>query len=554
MVRYAPASMRAPELPSRGGANREDSAGPNIAQVLRSEEAARARVFFRSFLLLALAVEVFVPFLGGPTTLRAAVGVVTAVGALLCAVALRALRDEARYTPERATLIGVGCAVVGVLIVYYVGLFSAAAMVLALGLYFFGSSHHRVSARATFLTLFVNYFLLTVALAADLIPDVGLFPIAGVAPVTRWFQVIMSQLILGITFFIARRNRRVLENAIDRVNQANMQVRQRDAQLAEARRELDHALRPGDGRHTGTRLGDFLLGTLIGRGAMGEVYRAAHAETGMEAAIKVLHPDLIESEEHIRRFLREAEMAARVRSPHVIELRGSGRSDTGAPFLVMELLEGHDLGWQLRRSGRLPLPAVVELIDQLCRALVTLREAGIVHRDLKPANIFLARSIPYTWKVLDFGLSKVLGRNSSLTRGQALGTPGYMAPEQVGGDVGDRTDLYAAAAIAYRALTGSPPFDGEDVLEVFLKVLYDEPAHPTRFVRLPSDVELVLAIGLAKSPAERFATAEELALALRRAAAGDLDDTTRIRGWGQLKRAPWGSTRRPARPPLVAQV
>ncbi|MFS8071407.1 MAG: serine/threonine-protein kinase, partial [Byssovorax sp.] len=267
--------------------------------------------------------------------------------------------------------------------------------------------------------------------------------------------------------------------------------------------------------------------------------------TGTLAAVKLLHPYLLDNPDHVRRFLREAEVTAAVRTDHVVEVLELGQTSEGSPFLAMELLSGHDLGWHLRQVGKLQLPSVLDLVFQLASALTKMREAGVVHRDLKPGNLFLTDSLPPMWKVLDFGLSKLAGMGGTLTQGAAIGTPSYMAPEQVKGEVDHRTDLYAVAAIVYRALTGSAPFAGEEPVMILFHVLYSQPAPPAQFVQLPSDVELVLAVGLAKLPEDRFASAEELALALRRAAAGDLDDATRARGWALLKKAPWGLTRKP---------
>ncbi len=324
-----------------------------------------------------------------------------------------------------------------------------------------------------------------------------------------------------------------------------MEMRQRDAQLAEARRELDKALRPGDGRHPGETVGAYKLGQLVGRGGMGEVYRGIHVTTGKLAAVKLLHPYLLDNPDDVRRFLREAEVTAAVRPEHVVEVLELGETKEGSPFLAMERLDGHDLGWHLRKVGKLGLPAVIDLVDQLAGALTKMREEGIVHRDLKPGNLFLTDSIPPKWKVLDFGLSKLAGAGGTLTRDAAIGTPSYMAPEQVEGKADHRTDLYAVAAIVYRALTGSPPFAGEDAAMILFHVVCSQPAPPAQFVQLPSDVELVLAVGLAKQVSDRLESVEDFAVALRRAADADLDDRTRAKGWSLLKKAPWGLTRKP---------
>jgi len=436
-----------------------------------------------------------------------------------------------------------------VLVVHYIGVFSAATAALALGLYFFAGSQHRRVGLFSYGTLVLLYLASSVVTAAGLVPDTSLFPAGGAAPSTRWFQVVMSQVIFGITFYLARRNRGAMERALERVRRVSMQIRQRDAQLAEARRELDRALHSGEGRHSGSDIGGYRLGPVLGRGGMGEVYRGVPAggDDQSAMAIKVLHPNLLESESHVRRFLREAQIASAVRSPHIVELREHGRTPEGAPYLVMELLDGHDLGWHLRRSGRLPLGAVTELVDHTAVALVAMREAGIVHRDLKPANLIRTDTIPHQWKVLDFGLSKMLGREgSALTQGDVVGTPQYMAPEQIDGTVDARTDLYGVAALAYRALTGSPPFDGDKPIEIAHKVLHLQPADPARFVRMPRDVELALAIGLAKRPEDRFQRIEDFANALRDAARGAMEPSLRLQGARILRKAPWGASWQPS--------
>jgi eukaryotic-like serine/threonine-protein kinase len=520
-------------------------AGDDLRAVLQGEEIARARVFFQAFFLLAVIMGGFVPILPGPPWLRIAAALVLITGASLCGLALRRIRDEKLYTPNLVVALGVGCAVVGCGAIHYVGPFSAGAMVLSIGIYFFATSGSKRAGPVTYGVVAALYLISSIGVASGVFPDVSLFPIAGAAPVTRWFQVIMSQVIFAITLYLARSNRQAMQGAIERVHRIGMEMRQRDAQLAEARRELDKALRPGDGRHSGETVGAYKLGQLVGRGGMGEVYRGTHTSTGKQAAVKLLHPYLLDNPDHVRRFLREAKVTAAVRTEHVVEVLELGETKEGSPFLAMELLEGHDLGWHLRKVGKLQLPAVIELVDQLAGALTKMREEGIVHRDLKPGNLFLTDSIPPKWKVLDFGLSKLAGAGGTLTRDAAIGTPSYMAPEQVQGQADHRTDLYAVAAIVYRALTGSPPFAGEDAAMILFHVVYSQPAPPAQFVQLPSDVELVLAVGLAKQASDRFTSVEDFAVALRRAADAELDDRTRAKGWALLKKAPWGLTRKP---------
>ncbi|AKT38566.1 serine/threonine-protein kinase [Chondromyces crocatus] len=525
----------------------------SIGDVLHREEVARARIFFPSALLLAAANLLCVPLLPFPGDARIMAGVVLVVCVILTAIGRHLAKDPARYTGPRVTLLAAGCCLVGTAILYFIGIFCAGSMVLILGIHFFSTSGNRSSSIAAYATIAILYFFFSAGIASGLLPDIALFSVAGVPPAVQWFQVGMSQVFFAITLFMAQRNRAALENAVHQAQRAAMQIRQRDAQLAEARRELDRALQAGEGRRTGQVLGGYRLGELLGRGGMGEVYRAEDVITARQVAIKIMHLGLLDDEEQVRRFLQEAEIAAAVRTPHIVDVIDLGRAPDGAPFLVMELLDGNDLGWHLRRRGPLPLGEVVDLVEQLAKALAVMREAGIVHRDLKPGNIVLARQAPTQrgrpagpslWKVLDFGVAKALGTTSTLTQGQILGTPSYMAAEQLAGEVDHRTDLYAATAIAYRSLTGSAPFEGDDAAQIAYKVMFAQPTAPSQFVQLPSDVELVLAIGLAKKSADRFDRIEDLARALRLASRGELDEVTRARGWKLLKVSPWEGQRR----------
>jgi serine/threonine-protein kinase len=187
----------------------------------------------------------------------------------------------------------------------------------------------------------------------------------------------------------------------------------------------------------------------------------------------------------------------------------------------MERLRGEDLAQMLRRIGKLSSSDVVELVRQVGRGLEAAKAAGVVHRDLKPQNVFrheTGEGDAIVWKVLDFGVAKAEAHSGTLTVNELVGTPQYMAPEQARRETVDhRTDLYALGAIAYRALTGHPPFAGRDFAEVLMRVMTEMPDRPSTLVRLPREVDLVLAIALAKNPGDRFATATELADALEAA-------------------------------------
>jgi eukaryotic-like serine/threonine-protein kinase len=518
--------------------------GVDLDAVLHTEELSRANTFFRVALAVALSTGAFLPFLSGDGVMRAIASSLCFSAAVVFAAVLWWLRGRPwRYTPALLAGVGIYSAVAGVTIVYYVGVFSAGATILAMGIYFFGMSHSRFAARTSYGAIAGIYLVFTVGVSAGWLPDRSLLSVSSAPRFTLWFQTFMSQVIFALTFWLARNSRRALETAVDRVNRANAEASRSNALLAEAHSELASAQRPGDGRHTGRVMGSFHLAEVIGRGAMGEVYRAK-SEAGA-AAVKLLHPNLLADPTVVKRFFREAQAAAAVGSKHVPAIFEVGYADDGAPYLAMELLEGHDLGWHLRKTGRLTLAHAVEMCEHVAQALSAVRDAGVVHRDLKPGNIFLTDTIPRTWKVLDFGLSKMLDAERSMTKDVAVGTPSYMAPEQIRGPKVDHlTDLYALAAIAYRAITGSPAFAGDEVAHILYAVLNRQPPAPSSYVPVPVDVELVLAIGMAKERDDRFQSAEELAQALAAANDGTLDDETRARGWALLRAYPWGSESR----------
>ena len=214
--------------------------------------------------------------------------------------------------------------------------------------------------------------------------------------------------------------------------------------------------------------GRWRIETLLGTGGMGSVYRAEHVHVGRKAAVKVLHPDLCRNPPERERFRREARVASRLRSPHVVEVLDFGEDAGGRPYLVMELLEGEPLRAVLDREVRLAPPRTVRLLRQLLDGLAAAHAEGIVHRDLKPENLWLSGSGPdELLRVLDFGIAKWSDARGDVTRTQAglvVGTPEYLSPEQaVGGDVDRRADLYAAGILAFVMLTGRHPFDTSDL-------------------------------------------------------------------------------------------
>ena len=259
--------------------------------------------------------------------------------------------------------------------------------------------------------------------------------------------------------------------------------------------------------------GKYRLTDPIGSGGMGFVYAAQHVRLGRRLAVKFLLPELAESPEALFRFQQEATAVGRIGSPHIVDVIDLGTTPQGAPFLVMEFLEGRALSAVLDENPVLPMPRIAHILCQTFDALETAHEQGIVHRDLKPENIFLlARGAwPDFVKLLDFGISKILGDGSFHTRtGALLGTPRYMAPEQATGSgaVDARTDLWSVGVILYRALTGRFPHPGTGVAEIVTAIVTTEPVAP-RLVRPDLDpaVEALVLRALARDPAARFPTA-----------------------------------------------
>jgi len=298
-------------------------------------------------------------------------------------------------------------------------------------------------------------------------------------------------------------------------------------------------------------MGSYQLGELLGRGGMGEVYKASHRMLARPAAIKLIRPEMlggddpVAAERAVARFRREAEAAARLRSPHTVDLYDFGVTEDQTFYLVMEFLEGMDLESLVRQHGPMPAARVVHVLRQVCDSLEEAHARGLVHRDIKPANIHLGRvgCREDFVKVLDFGLVKTAasGPAQSLAtlEGVIVGTPAYMAPEMAVGDrVDGRADLYALGCVAYYLLTGAHVFTGDTVLAVITQHLQAVPVPPSERAELPIPPRLehlVLAC-LAKKPEERPQNARQLAQSL---------DTIDGMTWGEEEAARWWSLHHP---------
>lgn len=270
--------------------------------------------------------------------------------------------------------------------------------------------------------------------------------------------------------------------------------------------------------------GTYRLVRCIGQGGMGTVWLADHLRLPKQVAIKVLAGAIAHNPEVVTRFRREAEIASRLAHPHIVDVLDFNALPDGTPYLVMELLRGESMRERLQR-GRLPWAEVVVLVQQIASALAAAHEHGVVHRDLKPENVFLtlepsANDSLTRAKVLDFGISKIRDSRSVVTvEGAVLGTPQYMAPEQLSGQtqrVGPATDQFALAAIVLELLSGEAAFAGETLAQVVYKVAYESPRALTATLpgALPLHVAPVLQRALAKDPAERFPSVNAFVAAL----------------------------------------
>jgi eukaryotic-like serine/threonine-protein kinase len=286
---------------------------------------------------------------------------------------------------------------------------------------------------------------------------------------------------------------------------------------------LDHGWTipsPGD-----VLAGKYQIERTCGRGGLSVVFAAMHEELDRRVAIKVLLPEWAGDFDVVQRFLREGRAATRIRSEHVVRVFDVGTLDSGAPFLVLEFLEGHNLDEALSMWGPLPVSTAIDWMLQAAEAIGEAHAHGIVHRDLKPANLFLTQRADGTAciKVIDFGLSKLTdprmrGSNVKLTRPtDVMGSPHYMAPEQLRAtcDADLRADLWSLGAALYELLTGQPPFAGDTVPQLCATVLTESPQPPSAWRRgIPPQVDHAVLRCLEKDPENRFASAAELARAL----------------------------------------
>jgi hypothetical protein len=429
----------------------------------------------------------------------------------------------------------------------YFGVFSPVAVVLVLGVYFTGLGK---SWRLSFAVYAVcaGMQLLVAIMVIGGARDTGIVQPAVLSTRDQIIIQLLVQIVMLATIVTARMSRRTALKAVGELERAVRVAAHREALLLEAREELERALRQGRGRFSDQTIGGYHLGELLGRGAMGEVYEA-HGPAG-RVAIKLLSQASLSNPNHVLRFLRELRTAAAVRAPNIVNVIEVGEHPV--PYLVMERLEGMTLGEMLRARTR-PMSGseVVDVVTHVGAGITAAAAAGIVHRDLKPQNVFRAETgtSQIIWKVLDFGVARLLEHTGTLSAGVVVGTPQYMAPEQARGDAVDgRADLYALALLTYRALTGRPPFVVADVRALLAIASVRMPPRPSVIAPIARELDEVLAVGMSKEPADRFPTAAAFHEALKAAAEGTLEREIRQRAQAVLKRWPWDDPTRGEEP------
>ncbi len=468
--------------PSQISADTPDSLR-TAREILHGEEIARTRVFVLVACGFAILLALLLQVLGGdPAARRALLGGLAVVVAA-CAWFGWELRRGEGYTLARANAVAHVCLGTTYIGIWYFGVYSPAAGILAFGLAFWSMGQSGVL--GAYASAAAAYALLSAATVTGSIADRGLVP-SGVLTMPQ--QISVSVLVEGMlfaTYLVGRRTREVSVAALEQHERDVRSIAQRDALLREARRELAQPA-------------------------------------------------------FIQRFVREAKVVASLDAANVVRVLDVSPADAPLPYLAMERLVGRDLSELLRERKRLGLRGVQAMLRQVGAGLDAVRASGIVHRDLKPRNLFLTQDAGAdVWKILDFGVARLVGEET-ITQDQIVGTPNYMAPEQADGRaVTYKTDLFSLGVIAYRALTGHPAFEGETTAEILYKVVHAMPLRPSAAAPLNPQLDLALAVAMAKDPADRFSSAGELASALEDAARGSLDPAIRGRGESLLAKLPW---------------
>jgi len=405
--------------------------------------------------------------------------------------------------------------------ILYFGVMSPAGLMAAVFITFFvGTRDERRVVVMVYLLFAVFHAALVAAMIAGVLDDPGALTVARASTLKLIVVEGMIQLLLLVTVVAACAIRAGMIGTVRDLEQRARIIGQHEVLLDDAKRAFEASLRAaGGGRFSHQIVGSYRLGRLIGEGAMGEVYDAVDTRTGAPAAVKLLRRAAMEDRWIVQRFLTEARVVTALQTDHIARVLETADPGSGLPYIAMERLHGHDLRKHLRdRPGaRLSLAEADDLLRQIARGIDVAHRAEVVHRDLKPSNLF--RTDDGTWKILDFGVSKVIGEHTAANA--IVGTPNFMAPEQARGRTVDRrTDIFALGAIVYYAVTGKLAFAGKNLATVAYQVTHHQPPRPSELVRgIPREVDDAVMTAMAKDPRKRFEAATAFADAFSRAVA-----------------------------------
>ncbi|HUS31146.1 MAG TPA: serine/threonine-protein kinase [Kofleriaceae bacterium] len=535
------AAGRAPSQPSSqpSGASRSVSL-TTAADAMRNEEVERTRLFIMMGWVISVITGGAIFYIDAPMWIAYVFVGGLAVGMVLSTYYYRAFADPLRYTETALVRLAMICVFNGHAGVLLFGTYSAAPILTVVGIHFVARTELERVARWVLISALVFYTAISLVLISGIVDDPGVFD--SNRPVPKLSLVAATLFVLGtyvLAYYTARSFRSASLISIDELQRTTRLASQREALMDELRADLERALRVGGpGRYTDQVVGTFKLGIVLGRGAMGEVYEAAHVTSGAAAAVKLLRREQLSDPTQVARFLREVKASAAIDSPHIVRVLDAAAADDQLPYLAMERLHGQTLSELLRREPKLSASQTVELCRHTAIGIDALAGVGIVHRDLKPANLF--QTADGVWKIIDFGVATLGDGSGTLTQGEAVGTPYYMAPEQAQGlKVDSRADVYALAAIAYRCLTGRYPFTGTDTPALLYAVVHRTPPRPGELVELPEDIDRWFAIALAKQPGDRFATGADAVDALIAAFGHKLDAKLRKRADALIRKHPW---------------
>lgn len=493
--------------------------------------------------LVALINIPFVTAIRGPPVWLAVEVVALAAVAIIAFSSANATRNGVPQSTRIARLNAIVTGMSGIAMIPYWGIESPVPAGLMFLVAYYSQSRDRTLAIAFTIMISIGYLTMVGADRLGVIPS-GVFA-TGSQNLTSLFRGIVIPGLFWVATVWGVLTANTARSSIRATIAHARSARLRAAELDEARSDLVFAAQSGTatGAYTGLLAGRFLLRERIGIGGMAEVYAATSLDGADQAAVKVLRLDLRDPELFMRRFEREGLLVSQLKSPFVVRVLQLGLVGSQGRFIAMERLFGADLSSLMSRAGGLSVEEVVDMVAQIACGLDAAHDLGIVHRDIKPSNLYRywGSGGGDGWKILDFGIASAAAEIGLLTESNVLGTPDYMAPEQLTGKaVGAWSDVWGLAATAYRALTGHAVTVGDTPAERLYSLTAGRPYRPRDLdPSLSHEVELVLALGLHPVPAKRIARASDFASALRHAVQREITPLLKVRATESESNHPW---------------